>query len=92
MLATSIRKSIADAIAELVEQEGDEDARDSGITSDDYSMAVESFVPEIERLSEMPGGLELALDLLHHYMYRKVWDLNRTGQQGPRRMILANLG
>jgi hypothetical protein len=35
-----------------------------GVTGDDYSAAVEPFIDDIDKLSELPGGLELAFDLV----------------------------
>jgi len=35
-----------------------------GVSPDDYSKAVEPFIDDIDKLSDMPSGLELAFDLV----------------------------
>jgi hypothetical protein len=61
-----LHDSIKASIRKACDQFFDEDTyrTEKGISGDDYSEAVEPFIDDIDKLSDMPGGLELAFDLV----------------------------
>jgi hypothetical protein len=58
----SIKASICEACDEFFDSDTYQTRK--GVSSDDYSEAVAPFIDDIDKLSDMPGGLELAFDLV----------------------------